>query len=227
MSTLSLWHRYTLSPGSLAKHVPSISSKPRSILVGNNLSARIRRTRVHRTRFSSRTLLGILIIKDLRRRILRFIIASFLRHRSARRPTTVQALTMSHVFRPVLITSQLASIYLPLSTHSTLDRSLSRPSFVLRLILLQLPFPQQGVYLAMSEDADLLICQGALHAIGVIAEVVFVGVELVFNGFGRWRVQRLVGAREVGCLEGLEVFLCSSLSVPWDTRLRHEEILLE
>ncbi len=48
---------------------------------------------------------------------------------------------MSHVFRPVLITSQLASIYLPLSTHSTLDRSLSRPSFVLRLILLQLPLP--------------------------------------------------------------------------------------
>lgn len=79
----------------------------------------------------------------------------------------------------------------------------------------------------MSEDADLLICQGALHAIGVIAEVIFVCVGLVFDGFGRWRVQKLVGPRKVGCLEGLEVFLCGFLSVPWDTRLRHEEVLLE
>lgn len=84
VSTLSLWHRYTLSPGSLAKHVPSISSKPRSILVGNNLAARICRTRVHRTRFPSRTLPNILIIKDLRGLVLSFIIASVLRHCSAR-----------------------------------------------------------------------------------------------------------------------------------------------
>jgi hypothetical protein len=95
---------------------------------------------------------------------------------------------MSHVFRPVLITSQFIPANISVSTHSTLDRSPPRPGFVLRLILLQLPFTQQGMNLAMSEDADLLICQGALHAIGIIAEVIFVCVGLVFDGLGRGRV---------------------------------------
>ena len=95
------------------------------------------------------------------------------------------ALTMSRVFRPILITSQFIPANISVSTHSNLGRSLPRPGFVLRLVLLQLPFPQQGVNLAVSEDADLLICQGTLHAIGIIAEVIFVCVGLVLDGLGR------------------------------------------
>jgi hypothetical protein len=62
--------------------------------------------------------------------------------------------------------------------------------------------------LTVSEDANLLICQGALYTVRIVAEVIFVGVGVVFDDrLCRWRVQSLVVAGEVGCLKGLEVFL--------------------
>ena len=62
--------------------------------------------------------------------------------------------------------------------------------------------------LAVSEDANLLIRQGAFYAVRIEAKVIFVGVGVVFdNWLRRRRVQSLVLAGEVGCLKGLEVFL--------------------
>jgi hypothetical protein len=55
---------------------------------------------------------------------------------------------------------------------------------------------------------DLLISKRALHTVGVVAEIIFVGVDVVFDDRLRCRrVQSLVVAQEVGRLKGLEVFL--------------------
>jgi hypothetical protein len=63
----------------------------------------------------------------------------------------------------------------------------------------------------MSEHLNLLIRQGALHTVRIVAEIIFVGVNVVFDDrLCRRRVQSLVLAGEVGCLKGLEVFLESS-----------------
>jgi hypothetical protein len=68
----------------------------------------------------------------------------------------------------------------------------------------------------MSEHLNLLVRKRALHAIGIVAEIMFVGVDVVFDDrFCRRRVESLVVARKVGCLKGLEVFLESIFRLVW------------
>ena len=61
----------------------------------------------------------------------------------------------------------------------------------------------------MSKDPDLLICEISFHAIGVVSQVLLRLVEISFflRGFCCWGDQWFVGAGEMSCLKGLQVFL--------------------
>jgi hypothetical protein len=164
----------------------------------------------------SRVLLNTFIIEGLLRLVLGFTIAPFLGLCSARGPTTTGALilSMSFVVQPfltghiLLITNQLFPGGVCPGTHYLTNRELASPFFILRLIQLQLSFAQQGMNLAVSEHLDLLIRKSALHTVRIVTEIIFVGVDVVFDDrFCRRRVQSLVVAGEVGYLKGLEVFL--------------------
>lgn len=76
----------------------------------------------------------------------------------------------------------------------SLQRQL-RPGLVLGILLLELPFADQGVDLAVSKHLDLLICERALHSIWVEAEVLVCGQVIPLD--------RLVLTRKMLLLEGL------------------------
>lgn len=80
---------------------------------------------------------------------------------------------------------------------------------VLCIIFLQLSRAQQRMDLAVSKYPDLLIREGALHAIWIVSQVLlFIVVILIFGRrLSCRRNQWFVLAWEVGCLEGLQVFL--------------------
>lgn len=74
----------------------------------------------------------------------------------------------SAIFLPLFIPF-LMSRLTRLLRGDTLFRVATHPRLVLSLLAFQLPGTQQLVNLAVSEDLDLLICQGALHPVWVVA----------------------------------------------------------
>jgi hypothetical protein len=85
------------------------------------------------------------------------------------------------------------------------------PSLVLFILELQLLLSQQRVDLAVSEDANLLICECTLHAVRVVSQV-FVcelglcGLVILWEGGLRF-------AWEVLRVEGFEIILIEDMSV--------------
>ena len=71
----------------------------------------------------------------------------------------------------------------------------------MRLISLELPLSQQGMDFAVSENANLLICECALHSIRVVSEILVCDLVILLGKRGR------LLAREVLKLKALEVFL--------------------
>lgn len=55
------------------------------------------------------------------------------------------------------------------------------PGLALGILLLELPFANQGVDLAVSKHLDLLICECALHSIWVEAEVLVCGQVILLD----------------------------------------------
>lgn len=128
---------------------------------------------------TGRPLLLLIVVQSLRRHISRL----------AAGLVSLPALGFPSPRRPA---TQFSSIILPLSSLTPTNRLLifqrrgtlflvrpTHPRLVLCLIPLQLSSTQQLMNLAVSEDLDLLIRQGALHPVGVVAQVVIFGFERV------------------------------------------------
>lgn len=128
---------------------------------------------------TGRPLLLLIVVQSLRRHISRLVAGLIslpaLGFPSRRRPPTQFSSTFLPLFIAVLMSRLVGylrrgTLFLARPTH---------PRLVLCLIPLQLSSTQQLMNLAVSEDLDLLIRQGALHPVGVVAQVVIFGFERV------------------------------------------------